>query len=310
MKKDADSHKKKEKGAQHKEQNEELLNESEKKANQIKIYLDNQKEPIITYTPPVRFELDTTQLADGQHTLIIEATDAVGTVGKRTVHFEVRNGPGISIDGLQDNDILDGKVSVLINAYGGATEPYWEPSSAETPTPVPTWAWVLLLAIIGWSMVYIAQKWNPPGKFAESPTYSFYSKTGINTPGKNQASSGATAGNMGAMLYRTTCATCHQGNGEGLAKVFPPLAGNAVVTADDPTRHIEVVLWGLQGGTIDGIDYPAAMPNWSQQLSDEEVAAIINHERTSWGNDAPTISAEDVAVVRAKGPVENSVLNQ
>jgi len=309
LKKNGDEHKKQNGDPSGKKKNGNLLNEAEKKANQIRIFLDDEEEPIISYKPPVRFELDTTQLPDGKHKLLIEATDAVGTVGTRTVHFEVRNGPGIGIEGLQDDDILDGKVPVLVNAYGGASEPYWEPSRAETPSPIPTWAWVLLLAIVGWSMVYVAQQWYPTGEFADSPTYSFYSKEGLNLTEESSGSSGSPA-KMGATLYRTSCSSCHQTNGEGLAGAFPPLAGNEVVTADDPTNHIQVVLWGLEGKTIDGVDYAAAMPGWSEQLSDEEVAAIINHERTSWGNDAATITAEDVSEVRAKGPVDNETLKE
>lgn len=280
--------------------NGDLLNKAEKEANQIRIFLDDQTEPIVTYHPPVRFELDTTQLEDGIHTLRIEATDAVGKIGIRTVNFEVRNGPGISVEGLHDKDVLEGKVPVLINAYGGASEPFWEPSRAETPAPVPTWAWVLLLTIVGWSMVYIAQQWNPPGEFASSPTYSFYSPK--MAAGPVEKPSLESKANIGATLYRTSCATCHQANGMGVPGAFPPLAGDPVVTAEDPTRHIEIVLYGLQGKTINGVDYATIMPPFSEQLSDEEVAAIINHERTSWGNNAPTVTSEDVAKVRAEGP--------
>lgn len=74
-----------------------------------------------------------------------------------------------------------------------------------------------------------------------------------------------------------------------------------MVTASDPTQHIEVVLFGKRGSIINGIQYQAHMPSWKDQLSDKEVAAIINHERTSWGNNAPTVKAEQVAAVRKKG---------
>ncbi|HET6528446.1 MAG TPA: cytochrome c [Balneolaceae bacterium] len=272
---------------------------AEKDLNQIRIFLDDQEEPIVTYRPPVRFELDTTGLADGKHILRIEASDAIGKIGTRTVPFEVRNGPGIGIEGIQENDVLEGRVPVLINAYGGASEPNWEPSRAETPAPVPTWAWVLLLAIIGWSMVYIAQQWNPPAEFAASPTYSFYSPQPTAAEPVEKPSAKVTA-NAGATLYRTSCATCHQANGMGIPGAFPPLAGDPVVTDDDPTHHIKIVLFGLQNKAINGVEYSAVMPAFSEQLSDEEVAAIINHERTSWGNDAPTITAKDVQKVRAK----------
>ncbi|MDZ7716814.1 MAG: cytochrome c [Balneolaceae bacterium] len=274
---------------------------AEEKSNQIKIFLDDEKEPIVTYRPPVRFELDTTQLEDGKHTLHIEASDSSGHKGVRTVSFEVRNGPGIGIEGIQENDILDGKVPVLINAYGGASEPFWEPARAETPAPVPTWAWVLLLVIVGWSMFYIAQQWNPPKEFADTPTYGNLEK--LRDAG-NAASSVADKANLGATLYRTSCSSCHQANGEGVTGAFPPLAGDPVVINEDATRHIEIILFGMQGKAIDGVEYSAAMPPFSQQLSDEEVAAIVNHERESWGNNAPTVTKEDVAEVRKDGPPE------
>ncbi len=265
------------------------------KNNQIRVYLDGADEPIVSYRPPVRFELDTTQLEDGPHTLKIVATDATGHEGVKTVNFEVRNGPGIDIDGLQNNDILDGKVPILLNAYGGAKEPYWEPSRAETPTPVPTWAWVLLLVIIAWSAFYIASQWNAPPEFAGTPTYSTY------TGQSHAAPVPASKANLGATLYRTSCSSCHQANGEGIPNTFPPLAGDPVVLDDDPTRHIEIILFGMQGEAIEGVEYSAAMPPFAEQLSDQEVAEIVNHERTSWGNDAPTVTADQVSSIRNAG---------
>ena len=42
----------------------------------------------------------------------------------------------------------------------------------------------------------------------------------------------------------------------------------------------------------------AVMQPFGDQLSDAEIAAIVNHEKTSWGNDAPPIKTEDVKSVR------------
>ncbi|HET6528448.1 MAG TPA: cbb3-type cytochrome c oxidase subunit II [Balneolaceae bacterium] len=102
----------------------------------------------------------------------------------------------------------------------------------------------------------------------------------------------------GALIYANHCSACHQSNGQGIAGVFPPLAGDPVVTSQDPTDHIRTVLYGLQGKTINGTMYYGIMQPFGEVLSDEEVAAVINHERTSWGSNAPTITAEDVAKVR------------
>ncbi len=102
----------------------------------------------------------------------------------------------------------------------------------------------------------------------------------------------------GATIYANNCASCHQSDGQGVQGVFPAMAGDPVVTAEDATDHIRVVLYGLQGKTIAGTEYQGIMQPFGESLSDEEVAAVINHERTSWGNDAPTVTPEDVAKVR------------
>jgi cytochrome c oxidase cbb3-type subunit 2 len=119
-----------------------------------------------------------------------------------------------------------------------------------------------------------------------------------NNPQKQKSANNKVAAN-GALLYSKTCAACHQSNGKGVPGAFPPLTDNPVVMKKDPTEHIRVVLYGIQGKTINGTSYSAAMPAFSKQLSDAQVAAIINHERTSWGNDAPTITAKDVDKVRS-----------
>lgn len=103
---------------------------------------------------------------------------------------------------------------------------------------------------------------------------------------------------LGARVFSEKCAACHQANGQGLPNAFPPLVGDPVVTARNPTEHIQTVLDGASNRTIHGVTYPAPMPGWASQLSDQEIAAVINHERTNWGNHAPTITAKDVAALR------------
>ncbi|MEL7832883.1 cbb3-type cytochrome c oxidase subunit II [Fodinibius sp. N2] len=102
----------------------------------------------------------------------------------------------------------------------------------------------------------------------------------------------------GASIYANNCASCHQNNGQGVQGAFPSLVDDPVVIDEDPTDHIRAVLYGMQGVSIKGEAYNGIMQPFEQTLSDEEVAAVINHERTNWGNDAPTITAEDVAEVR------------
>lgn len=140
--------------------------------NRIEAYLDDDPDPIVVHRPPARFQLDTTRLADGPHTLHIKAWDSNGQQGVRTIPFTVRNGPGISVNGVRDNDVLEGDIPILINAYGGRGELYWEPSRAETPSPIPTWIWVLLIFIVAFAAFYGLRQWSPPADMADTPTYS------------------------------------------------------------------------------------------------------------------------------------------
>ncbi|MEO7072351.1 MAG: cbb3-type cytochrome c oxidase subunit II [Rhodanobacter sp.] len=103
-----------------------------------------------------------------------------------------------------------------------------------------------------------------------------------------------------ATLFTTHCAACHQANGEGLPGAFPPLKGNAVVNNDDAGKHIDVVLHGLSDAEIDGIKYPSPMPPFADSLSDADIANIIDHERSSWGNHGKPVAAADVAAARSK----------
>jgi mono/diheme cytochrome c family protein len=262
--------------------------------NKIKIYLDDGQEPIAVYSPPAKFELDTTKLDDGEHKLTVIANNEDGKKSIKNTKFIVRNGPGIAIQGLKENDTVDGKVSLLINAYGASAKEKWEPTTAETPSPIPSWIWIVFILIVAWAMFYFINQWNPPDEFADTPTYRKLTSSettmdvSTNLPAIN-----------GADIYRKSCSSCHQENGQGLTNIFPPLSGTDVIKSNDPTEHIKIVLFGLEGKTINDIKYTTPMPAWKDQLTDEEVAAVINHERTSWGNSAKLISADDVKKVRS-----------
>jgi cytochrome c oxidase cbb3-type subunit 2 len=106
---------------------------------------------------------------------------------------------------------------------------------------------------------------------------------------------------QGAQVFEGSCAACHQSSGKGVPSAFPALVGNPTVTAADPALHVATILHGLQGKTIDGLAYSAAMPAFDSLLNDAQIAAVVNHERTSWGNGAPLVTPEQVKTIRASG---------
>ena len=78
----------------------------------------------------------------------------------------------------------------------------------------------------------------------------------------------------GEKVYQTSCAACHQPNGEGLPPMFPGLKGSAIATGPKE-GHINIVVNGKPG---------TAMAAFGKQLSEVDLAAVITYERNAWGN--------------------------
>jgi len=102
----------------------------------------------------------------------------------------------------------------------------------------------------------------------------------------------------GAEVYSTYCVHCHQENGQGVAKRYPPLAGSEWLTG---TKLIKIVLHGLHGDiVVRGETYSNVMGPWGYALSDSEVAGVVNHIRSSWGNQLAPTNIEEVGRIRKK----------
>ena len=114
-----------------------------------------------------------------------------------------------------------------------------------------------------------------------------------------QAKVPQTTGAQGKALYERNCATCHQATGEGLGEAFPPLAGSEVPNGP-PEEHIRFVLHGRTGPLIvKGHQFNGVMPPFLQ-LTDNELAAILTYERTSWGNHGSVVQPDQVKTMRGR----------
>ncbi|PNK60090.1 nitrite reductase, copper-containing [Psychrobacter sp. FDAARGOS_221] len=101
---------------------------------------------------------------------------------------------------------------------------------------------------------------------------------------------------MGKSIYDSNCAACHQPNGTGVPKAFPPLAKSDYLN-EDPTRAIDAILHGLSGKiTVNGEEYNSVMP--AVALDDEKIANVVTYVMNSWGNKGGEITPEDVKAKR------------
>jgi mono/diheme cytochrome c family protein len=133
----------------------------------------------------------------------------------------------------------------------------------------------------------------------EPSSVMYFDSTQAVIPGAAVAAGGAAAGAPNGAELFTRCAACHQATGLGVPGAYPPLAGSEWLL-NNPEVPIRIVLHGLQGDiTVKNTKFNNSMTPFGDQLSDAEIAAIITYERSSWGNAASKITAEQVASVRA-----------
>ena len=95
----------------------------------------------------------------------------------------------------------------------------------------------------------------------------------------------------GKLLYTNNCMSCHQANGEGLKSAFPSLKGSPIVLGDDLELFVNIIMLGYDARPEYAVMNAVGLDN---NLTPEEVTAIINHEKTSWGNNAKTVTPEEV----------------
>ena len=122
---------------------------------------------------------------------------------------------------------------------------------------------------------------------------------------KKQAGSKETKELDGLTLYTANCQSCHQANGEGLPGAFPPLKGSPIVLDDNLELMVDIIMNGYDATTNYGV---MAAVGTNANLSPEEVAAIMNHEITSWGNKATKVTPEEIKkimeFVKLKAPAQ------
>ncbi len=95
---------------------------------------------------------------------------------------------------------------------------------------------------------------------------------------------------LGRDKYNVMCSACHKADGTGMPPLYPPLKGSSVAVGYPISRHILMILNGIPG---------TAMQPYQDQLTDEEIAAIVTYERNAWGNNTDDeIQPADVARVR------------
>lgn len=109
---------------------------------------------------------------------------------------------------------------------------------------------------------------------------------------------------MGLKTYERHCAQCHGDQGEGVRtatsqEAYPALTGNRAVQLSNPTNLVQMVLYGGYSPATAGNPQPFGMPPFVLELDDRDIAAVLTHLRTQWGNTGAEVTPLQVNRIRA-----------
>jgi len=97
----------------------------------------------------------------------------------------------------------------------------------------------------------------------------------------------------GRRLYDIYCSNCHQKNGEGLARLYPPLRNSDYIL---PNREKVIcsIRYGQQGSIIvNGVEYNQPMPA-NLNITDLEIAEIATFVFTEFADSVQIVTINEV----------------
>ncbi|MBK5277798.1 MAG: cytochrome c [Bacteroidia bacterium] len=103
---------------------------------------------------------------------------------------------------------------------------------------------------------------------------------------------------QGKVLYEVNCSNCHQKNGTGLGRLYPPIA-----KSDFLDNHFEEVICLIKNGKegeliVNGTQYNMAMKGITK-LTDLEIAEIVTYIYNAWGGQREAVEVKEVSSVLA-----------
>ncbi|MFK7900521.1 MAG: cytochrome c [Cyclobacteriaceae bacterium] len=97
----------------------------------------------------------------------------------------------------------------------------------------------------------------------------------------------------GKKIYDALCANCHAPKGQGIGKLYPPLAQSDYLAAN--TRSIACLIkrGSQEPMTVNGVTYKMPMPA-QNGLNEVEISDLLNYIFNAWGNKLGPVTQEQV----------------
>lgn len=101
---------------------------------------------------------------------------------------------------------------------------------------------------------------------------------------------------QGERLYLTHCSNCHQKEGKGLGRLYPPLDTSDFMN-EKLNEVICMVKHGKEGSIlVNGVEYNKSMPG-NIRLTELEVAEITTYIYNTWSHHRGMIDVKEVTTV-------------
>lgn len=97
---------------------------------------------------------------------------------------------------------------------------------------------------------------------------------------------------MGKLVYQKQCTNCHQDDGNGYEKLYPPLNG-ADFLLNNPSGSLCIIYQGRSLPlTVNGQEYNMKMPSFAH-LKPDELAKVMTYITNAWDNDGGHLYTEE-----------------
>ena len=163
-----------------------------------------------------------------------------------------------------------------------------------TRSAAPMWIIVVTLGLLFFGGLYL----DTHSGWFDAKVYVPY-RSGEQLEAYQPKSGAAAQAAQGKKVYEAVCGICHNPDGTGKPGQAPPVAGSEWVVAKGINRLVHIPLQGLAGSlVVEGKEWNLNMAAMGVALSDSDLAAVLTYMRTSWGNKAGEVTADDVKKIR------------
>jgi len=101
---------------------------------------------------------------------------------------------------------------------------------------------------------------------------------------------------QGGVLYQKYCSNCHQNNGKGLARLYPPVDQSDFM-ANNFEEVVCIIKYGKQGPLlVNGIDFNMGMKG-NPALTELEVAEIATYIYNTWSHKRGLADVKEVTQI-------------